>query len=628
MRTRAEELIDTWKLDKGASPLPDGSVSFNVWAPHAKKLTLKLLDDSQRTFKMRRLERDEYEIIVPDVKPGTDYLYIIDDLKERPDPVSRHQPKGVHGPSRVVDPDSFCWEDEEWKGFPLQDSINYELHVGAFTPKGTFEAIIKKLPYLKDLGITTLSLMPVTQCPGNRNWGYDGTHLYAPSHYYGGPDGLKKLINACHLQGMAVILDAVYNHFGPEGCYLQDFGPYFTDAYHTPWGDAINFDGNHSDTVRKYMIDNALYWLMEYHVDGLRLDAVHAIRDFSPCHLLKELSEKFHSQAEALNRTAWLIAESSLNDPKVLHSREMNGYGLDAQWNDDFHHAIYTLVTGNQREYLSDYGTFEDLQKAVEEGYVYDGRWSEYQNKTVGLSSKHIDGSQMIAFIQNHDQIANTCHGKRLATLMTPQQHKLAVSILFMTPNIPLLFMGQEWGVTKPFHYFTEFSDQELIENVRKGYLNEFNLHDLIDEISDPQSEETFLKAKLDWTELNQATHQHNLNFYKDIIHLKKSHPCLNKCNKDTTQVQYDDEKNWFMISRWDDESESYIISVSNLSESQQNVPIIFPEGVWTIALKTSDSKYGEQEVESLNQIAGDGKQVFDILTAPWSSIIYEKESE
>ena len=339
-----------WELQFGASVRGDDKVEFRVWAPNLTNLAVRLLGDNlggpTRNIPMTRSRNSEFVAIVPQVSEGADYFYVLEGERERPDPVSRWQPRGVHGPSRIVNPASFRWTDQGWPGIPLRDLIIYEFHPGTFTREGSFESVIQRLPYLRDLGISALEIMPVAEVPGNRNWGYDGASLYAPQSSYGGPIALKKFVDACHQHGLAVVLDVVYNHLGPEGNYLPDFAPCFTDAHHTPWGKAINFDGPESDGVRRFFIDNALYWLTEYHVDALRLDAIHGIYDFGARHVLDQLSEAFHRQAQCLQRQAWLIAESDLEDVRIINPRGAGGYALDAQWHDDFHHALYALLTG------------------------------------------------------------------------------------------------------------------------------------------------------------------------------------------------------------------------------------------------------------------------------------------
>src|ERR671938_771661 len=375
---------EAWELQFGALPLAVGSTVFRAWAPRAERLSVRVFGETARTFPMKRNADDTFEAVLTGVGAGVDYMYVIDGEKEHPDPVSRWQPQGVHGPSRVLDPEEFAWSDQGWRGLPLKEFLIYELHTGTFTPEGTFEAIIGKLSHLKELGVTAVELMPVAEFPGGRNWGYDGAHLYAPQSTYGGPEGLKRLVDACHREGLAFVLDVVYNHLGPEGNYLGEYAPVFSPAYKSPWGEALNFDGEESDGVRRYFIENALYWLTEYHVDALRLDAVHSIIDNSPRHVLEELAGEFHARARELGRDAFLIAESDLNDVRVIKAPEEGGYGIDAQWSDDFHHSLHTLLTKTDRGYFADFGRLADLAQAIKKGFVYDGRPSVFRRRRQG----------------------------------------------------------------------------------------------------------------------------------------------------------------------------------------------------------------------------------------------------
>ena len=420
-------------------------------------------------------EKGYFTACLDSLKAGTRYFYLLNGKQRRPDPVSRSQPEGVHGPSEVINPGEFQWKDGAWPGIPLGEMIIYEIHTGTFTTEGTFRAIIPYLDYLKDeLGVNCIELMPIAQFPGARNWGYDGTYPYAPQNSYGGSDGLKSLINACHLKGLAVILDVVYNHLGPEGNYLGDFGNYFTDRYKTPWGPAFNFDGRESDEVRKYIIDNSLYWVTENHFDGLRIDAVHGIFDFSPRHILHDLQEAVHRQARILGRSIVVIAESSRNDVRVIEPPAKAGYGLDAQWNDDFHHSLHALLTKERNGYYQDFGDLNQLAKALREGFVYSGQYSSFWKRRQGSSSEHLSPEKFVIFSQNHDQVGNRIKGERLTSLVSFEALKLVAGVVLLAPNIPLLFMGEEYGEDAPFLYFINHSDPSLIEAVRKGRREEW----------------------------------------------------------------------------------------------------------------------------------------------------------
>jgi len=578
----------------GATPLPEGGVHFRVWAPNVQSLAVNLSGNNLagKVFPMTR-EGEDFQVLIPQATPGQLYSLVLDSAKERPDPVSRSQPEGVHGRSRIVDPNAFPWSDRDWKGLPLQQLIMYELHVGTFTAEGAFEAIIEKIPYLKDLGINAIELMPVAEFPGARNWGYDGVDLYAPHSAYGGPDGLKKLVDACHRAGLAVILDVVYNHVGPEGNYLDEFAPYYTDHYRTPWGRAINFDGPGSDGVREFFIGNALYWLTEFHIDALRLDAIHSIYDFGPVHLLAELAGRFHHQAAELGRHAWLIAESDLNDVKVTDGRSRYGYGLDAQWHDEFHHTLISFLTKSDRGFLSGFGRLEDIRKVLSEGFVYDGIYAPYRRRRFGTSSKDLPGEKFVVFIQNHDQVANTNQGQRLSQLVSLAQLKLAVTVLLCSPYLPLLFMGEEFADTAPFLYFTSHLDPRLAKMVSDGRRQEYAEFATSAEFFDPQAPATFERSKITWKLLGDPEHQSILSFYRSLIALRKEWPCLSNCRKDLTRVEISPDTQLLKMERTDPAGSSALL-LSNFGKA--SLPVHWPH---TPTLQTVDSPQGTIAAES-----------------------------
>ncbi len=585
-----------WELRFGASVREGNSAEFRVWAPKLTNLSVRIMGETAgehpRTIPMKQSSGSEFTATVSQVSEGADYIYLLEGERERPDPVSRWQPGGVHGPSRIVDPAAFRWSDQSWSGIPLKDFIIYELHTGTFTREGTFESVIPRLPYLRDLGITAIEIMPVAEVPGTRNWGYDGASLYAPQSSYGGPTGLKKLVDACHQHGLAVVLDVVYNHLGPEGNYLPEFAPCFTDAHHTPWGKAINDDGPESDGVRRFIIDNALYWLTEYHVDALRLDAVHGIYDFGARHILDELSRAFQDQARCLQRQAWLIAESDLEDVRILNPRSAGGYALDAQWHDDFHHALYALLTGQREGFLMDFGAIADLSKSVTNGFVFDWKYSRYRGRHFGSSSKDRPGEQFVAFIQNHDQIANTSRGKRLSTLVSVGEQKLAAVLTLCSPFLPLLFMGEEYGETAPFLYFTSFDDPGLAAAVTEGRKKELGTHYSASEFADPQSPDTFERCKLDWSKTAISPHREILCLYRDLISLRKQHPSLANCRKDLTEIKFDEQAKWLVMKR-SDPSGSEALLFFNFSSEAQSIPAAVGAHSWRLALWTGDAVYG-----------------------------------
>ncbi|HLK48498.1 MAG TPA: malto-oligosyltrehalose trehalohydrolase [Bryobacteraceae bacterium] len=560
-----------WTLRFGATVMDEG-VQFRVWAPRRKSLAIAI-DSPRRAIPMQCEGEGEFAAFVPGLPAGADYALVTDAGAERPDPVSRFQPHGVHGRSRVVDPGSFRWTDQNWKGLALEDYLIYELHTGTFSDEGTFESIIPRLGYLTDVGITAVELMPVAEFPGRRNWGYDGVAPYAPQSSYGGPQQLKRLVDACHRHGLAVVLDVVYNHLGPEGNYLAEFGPYFTETYRTPWGCAINYDGPESDGVRRYFIDNALYWLTEYHVDALRLDAIHGIFDFGARHFLSELAQAFHAQAKELGRSAWVIAESDLNDARVIKAPTEGGYGLDAQWNDDFHHALYSLITGDRHGYFVDFGRMQDLTKSLREGFVYDGQRSAFRRRRHGSSSMDRPGRQFVVFTENHDQIANALGGDRLSRVLSVEQQKIAATVLLCSPFIPLLFMGQEYGETATFHYFTDHGDLALAAAVREGRRLETVDLTSAAEFADPQDIETFRQGKLNWDNRETAQHSAILKFYRDLIAARKRYPCLGNCRKDLTEAECDEQQRWLAVKR-DDPSGQRGMILCNFAHSPQAIPI------------------------------------------------------
>ncbi|HEX3901496.1 MAG TPA: malto-oligosyltrehalose trehalohydrolase [Polyangia bacterium] len=603
----------SWRLARGAQIGGDGLVTFSVWAPRAESLAVRLLAPDGAVRAELSMERDANAVYsvradAATAPAGGDYVYLLPGVGARPDPVSRRQPFGVHGPSRIVAADGFSWSDGDWRGLPLAELIFYELHVGTFTPEGTFAGVVDKLPYLRDLGVTALELMPVATFPGGRNWGYDGASLFAPHEAYGGPEGLRRLVDACHAHGLALFLDVVYNHLGPEGNYLHDFGPYFTDRYKTPWGAALNFDSADSDEVRRFFVDNALTWLTEYHVDGLRLDAIHGIFDFGARHILSEISEAFHAEAVHLGRRAWLVAESDLNDPRVIRPAAAGGLGLDAQWSDDFHHAQHSLVTGNRRGYFVDFGRAGDLAKAIGSGFVYDGQPSAFRRRRHGAPSTGEPGERFVAFNQNHDQIANACQGRRLGQLVGLERQKVAAMVLFSTPSLPLLFQGEEYGEEAPFDYFTSHGDAALAEAVRQGRHQEY-LHLLEDGAeaavwADPQAEETFERAKLRWGSIGRSPHAELLSFYRALIALRRRLPPLHNGRKDLTRVAADAAGRWLTIARGDPGGAA-TFTAANFGE--QTAQILLPEGGgWKLALATNAAPASDLSVAvSLPENAG-----------------------
>jgi maltooligosyltrehalose trehalohydrolase len=513
-----------WSLERGATVTGAGT-RFSVWAPAASRVTVVVDGLGEHDLEARALGVFEREI--PGVRAGTDYGFRLDGKEARPDPVSRFQPAGVHGPSRVVDPRAFRWTDGRWTGREMADLIIYELHVGTFSDAGTFDGAIGHLAELRALGITAVELMPVAEFPGARNWGYDGAALYAPHSAYGGPEGLRRLVNAAHELGLAVILDVVYNHVGPEGGHLGGFGPYFTDRYRTPWGQAVNYDGAGSDEVRRFVIDNALYWITEYHVDGLRLDAIHGIYDSSARHVLRELADAVRIQAAGLGRRVVVIGESDLNDPRVLHDGSC-GYAFDAQWSDDLHHAIHARLTGERGGYYSDFdGGVPSIAKALRDRFVYDGRYSAYRRRRHGASAAGIPADRFIVCIQNHDQVGNRATGDRLSALVPFGARKLAAALYLLSPYVPMLFMGEEYDEQRPFLYFVSHGDPALVESVRNGRREEFKAFGWGQEVPDPQDEGTFLRSRLDRTRSAAPEGRAMRNLYRALLAVRSSERLL-----------------------------------------------------------------------------------------------------
>jgi maltooligosyltrehalose trehalohydrolase len=539
---------------------------------------------------MTRTEGGYFQIQLDDIHPGSRYLYRINGEKERPDPASRFQPLGVHGPSEVVDP-AFDWNDVTWFGQPLRSYIIYELHVGTLTEEGNFEAIIGLLDDLKDLGVNAIELMPVAQFPGGRNWGYDGVYPYAVQDSYGGPAGLKRLVDACHRKGLAVLLDVVYNHLGPEGNYLAEFAPYFTTRYQTPWGPAVNFDGPDSMEVRRFFIENALYWITDFHVDALRLDAVHAICDFSARAFLEQLTVAVHERADTLNRRAYLIAESNQNDVRLLRPKELGGYGLDALWNDDFHHSLHALLTGERAGYYQDFGEFGQVVKAFREGFVYSGEFSSYRRRPHGSSSRDLPGSRLVVCAQNHDQIGNRMLGERLSSLVTFEELKLMAGAVLLSPYVPLLFMGEEYGETAPFQYFVSHLDEGLVEAVRKGRREEFAAFHWQGELPDPQSAATFLSCKLDHNLARAGKHRILLEFHRELIKLRGSCPSLILQCREETEVLAHEEGEVLYLRRWAAGEETIVLF--GLGRKTTKVAFPFPPRRWKKLLDSSEQRWG-----------------------------------
>jgi maltooligosyltrehalose trehalohydrolase len=574
-------------MRQGARFSKDGKCAFCVWAPLHAEIEVRIVSPEERLIAMEKDAGGYWHASVEGIPPAARYLYRIGDERDRPDPASSFQPEGVHGPSEVVDHDVFVWSDSGWGGVPLAEMIMYEIHVGTFTQEGRFEAIIPRLRELKEFGVNTIELMPVAQFPGERNWGYDGACPYAVQNSYGGPKGLKRLVDACHATGIAVILDVVYNHLGPEGNYIWDFGPYFTDKYRTPWGWSINYDDAYSNGVRDYFVENALQWFGDYHIDALRIDAIHGITDMSAKPFLEELAERVEAFSASQGRKFYLIAESDLNDARVIRPRNEGGYGLDAQWNDDFHHCIHTLLTGERDGYYTDFGRVGDLARSLREGFVYSGQYSGYRKRNHGNSSKDRPAEQFVVFSQNHDQVGNRMLGERLTSLVSFESLKLSAGVVLLSPYIPLLFMGEEYGEEAPFLYFVSHSDPGLIEAVRKGRRDEFKAFDWKGEFPDPQAPETFVRSKIDWTKREEGGHAILLRFYRQLIELRGKIPALSHPDHKSVEVYESRAVDCVFMRRWDKEDQIFVCFHFGEEDAAFAMPLT---GIWRKALDSADA--------------------------------------
>jgi maltooligosyltrehalose trehalohydrolase len=552
--------------------------------------------DGSRAEQAMVAEGDGYHTFrTSHVEPGLRYAYQLGKDRQFPDPASHWQPDGVHQPSALFFPGDFAWNDANWQGVSRSDLVVYELHVGTFTPEGTFDAIIPRLAELKDLGVTAIELMPVAQFAGTRNWGYDGVYPYAAQHSYGGPHGLQQLVNAAHNTGMAVLLDVVYNHLGPEGNYLAQFGPYFTDHYKTPWGQAINFDGPDSDAVRQYFIDNACMWVRDFHIDGLRLDAVHAIYDFSARHILEELQTAVQQVAKVQERTVHVIAETHQNDVRLIDTVDRHGLGLDGIWSDDFHHCVRTLLTGNLEGYYQDYGRPEQLAKAYEQVFVYDGNYSPFRRRVHGNRVGDRDRTQFVVCVHNHDQIGNRALGDRSASYLTPSAQRLACGLLMLSPCVPMLFMGEEYAESRPFPFFCSFGDADLIEAVRRGRRAEFAALKFQwgEDIPDPQDPATFESAKLTWQWPVDSLSAH----VRHLLLARRTWPALVDRQHtharviETSRNKADDNPPALLVVERGS-GLAKLVAVANLSTTPQSLPTVGQQSL-TLLLSTEAQAYG-----------------------------------
>ncbi|MBI4219513.1 MAG: malto-oligosyltrehalose trehalohydrolase [Chloroflexi bacterium] len=603
----------------GTLALSNDRARFRVWAPHARSIELRITAPEERVVALENAGGGYYEAIVEDVRPGARYFYRLNGELERPDPASRCQPEGVHSSSMVVNSEHE-WRDSRWRNLPLADYVIYELHVGTFSREGTFDGVLPCLSSLQDLGITALELMPVAQFPGTRNWGYDGAYPFAVQASYGGPRGLHKLVDECHALGLAVVLDVVYNHLGPEGNYLADYGPYFTDRYRTPWGPALNFDGPQSDDVRRFFIDNALFWFREFHIDALRLDAVHAIHDSSATPFLRELAEEVSIHSKVLGRPLYLIAESAANDPRVVRSADRGGLGLDAQWNDDFHHALHVTFTGERAGYYADYDGLRDLASAFEHSYVLTGSFSEYRQRHFGAPCDDVPPEKFVVFAQNHDQVGNRLLGDRLSTLVPFEALKLGAAVVCLSPYLPLLFMGEEYGEVAPFLFFVSHSDPGLIEAIRNGRREEFKKFAWAGELPDPQAEETFERSRPAIARKETPQGDALFRLYRELFRIRKWHPALQFPSRDSVNVDVLEDVSTLVVHRrrtW-----ALATAIFHFGKSEATLQIKFPGGTWRKVLDTSDEAWAGPGGRAAGVVVSDGGAT--VQMAPQAALLYE----
>ncbi|MGB3297433.1 MAG: malto-oligosyltrehalose trehalohydrolase [Phormidesmis sp.] len=656
---------------------------FAVWAPLLNKVSVEIVKvpagepsmgsaaeladettspgSAHSLLPMTQDARGYWHAIAPNLPAGTQYRYQIEDaegasegaLASWPDPASDFQPEGVHGPSEVVDHSAFDWQDDGWQGIELADYIIYELHVGTFTPEGTFAAAIARLPDLVSLGITAVEIMPVAQFPGDRNWGYDGVFPFAVQNSYGGPTGLKQLVNACHQHGLSVVLDVVYNHFGPEGNYTGKYGPYTTERYRTPWGNAINFDDAYSDGVRHYFIQNALSWLRDYHIDALRLDAVHAIYDFGARHFLQALAEATAHYAKDRPYPAYLIAESDLNDPRLVRSINQGGYQLNAQWSDDFHHALHTRLTGETIGYYSDFTSLETLAEAIKNRFAYAGQYSPFRRRDHGSSALDLPSDRFVVCSQNHDQVGNRMTGDRFSTLISFAGQKLAASMTLLSPYIPLLFMGEEYGENAPFLYFVDHGDPDLIESVRAGRKEEFRAFHSEGAPPDPASLETFKASTLNWPSdlyanlapsskfelkdanvlaAKKAEKKGNspdqqallLRFYQRLIQIRHECQIMAVSQQPDILTHHTNDILYFQrkMKRGD------LLCIMNFGERTREVELPLNNQTWQLKIYSADAEWSadDGETEDLSSVPEvlEGKTSDGIAIAPLSIALYQ----
>lgn len=570
--------------------LTGSSCTFTVWAPMSKRVDLHIIGPSEKLVSMSRDQEGYWTARVDGVGHGTLYRFRLDNSVERADPASALQPDGVHGPSMIVDHNRFRWNHPS-PSTELKDYIIYELHIGTFTKEGTFASAAARLAELSDLGINAVEIMPVAQFPGARNWGYDGVCPFAVQNSYGGVDGLKAFVDEAHGKNLAVILDVVYNHLGPEGNYLRDFGPYFTDRYTTPWGESLNFDGAHSDGVCNFFIANAQYWFRDFRADALRLDAVHAICDMGARPFLQRLAEAIERESEKTDSKKYLIAESDLNDSRIIRDRSSGGFGIDAQWSDDFHHSVHTLMTGESRGYYADFGRIEHMERTLRKSFCYSGEYSAARKRTHGNDVSDFHTGRFVVCSQNHDQVGNRMMGERLIALSDFERAKLAAAVVLLSPYIPLLFMGEEHGEDSPFLYFADHSDSSLREAVRKGRKAEFAEFHEKGEPPDPFDLRTFERSKVNWDKEKKEPYSSMKRFYKELIRIRKTYRAIGPASREQLK-----------IIRFDDTS---VVSIQFLHDTEPVVTLF---------------NFSEHSVVIAPDMGGRLERIFDSKDERWSA--------
>jgi maltooligosyltrehalose trehalohydrolase len=603
-----------------------GNCFFSVWAPEKERMILHIVYPEEQELEMKKNDQGYFVTVADDIKDGCRYFYKPDNGRDYPDPGSNFQPEGVHGPSQVVDHNLYKWNDSEWKGILQKDLIFYELHVGTFSEQGTFEAIIPYIDVLAETGINALELMPISQFPGNRNWGYDGVYPYSVHNTYGGPEGLKRLVDACHQKGIAVFLDIVLNHVGPEGNYFPEFGPYFSKTYNVPWGEAINYDQAWSDEVREFFAGNPCFWFEKYHIDGVRVDAIHMMFDSGAVHFWELAMDRIRQMEQKLGKKLYMIAESDFNSPRVIKSTDAGGYGFDAQWLDDFHHALFVLLDEEGKSRYEDFGRYEQLAKAYKDGFVHSGELVKFRKKKHGASSAGIPGDKFVAFNQNHDQIGNRVKGERLSMLVSFSKQKLAAAALMLSPYLPLLFMGEEYGEDTPFFYFISHSDKELIKAVREGRKKEFEGYKWNTEPADPQDEDTFRNSIINTEKRLTGKYRILHEWSKKLIKIRKSEPAMKNMSKDGINFYVNDEKGFTILRKSPDEL-NFILAFFNFSGSKLDFFVPSYSEEWTKILDSRETEWCEDDEKAFPSprlIKASNK----ISLMPFSIVVYDNGKE